>query len=273
MKLPTYGKLNRERNYYHEVREAILYKKEDLLKKFADTIPDTVLLVMKEGISIDPSIVATICPQFLPQVQDHLIELSQDENGRLQQQVPEIVLRVAKMDTLSPYRLWQAFAASCRQYSLQYILEGIGTYDISLIEDFIIEHTLGHENCKMLLDFTLYYTDFDRDQYVKLFINHKDIFGLCDMIGRNLIDVALADDVIYAAVDLHKTDADGTDFQTAYGTMMQFLSQVKDKANLDRVETMFIGMDNDEIMGSYIQLFPDRSAIPDYLSIKTILHS
>lgn len=273
MKIPVYGKADRKPNVYHEVREAVLYKKEARLREFAKSDPDTVMLVAMEGPSIDPSTIATICPELLPRIAEFVAKAAQDGQSPSDRQVPEIVLRLAEMLGPDAGMLQEAFYASCAAYSNRAVLEGLELFGIPGAESFIIERVISKNNCKGLMDLATYYPDFNRDLWVDVFIKHEDINGAVDMIGRGLFEVTMVDDKAYLIVEAASVDPESAEFKQALKILFELAELLEDKLNLSRIEDLLIKVDVDSYMNAFADMFKMRNAIPDYLLMKKILNS
>lgn len=273
LRVPTYGKQNRTVDYRYEIRNAILHKKTEELAKFSVSHPDILMGIIYSDSIIDPSYVASVCPDLIPKIEDHIVSLSEDESNRVSQQVPEVILRIAKMDGANPQKLWDPFVLSCIQFSEQYILEGLDVYDHRDIEQFIITFSLSENNCKALLDFTLYHTNIDQELYSNLFIKYDDIYGACDLINRGTLDPCRFDDTLYKDFQSHQSLTSIEDFERSFQRVMVFAKAVQGKANLDRIEMDLINMDHDGFMNVFVENFPDRETIPNYLTVKKIMKS
>lgn len=273
LRIPQYGKKDRQVNHIQEIRDAILYKKEDVLRTYSNSHPNEFAMVIRMGSMVDPSYVAQVCPNLLPEIVDHLVSLTDENADPVHQQVPEVILRIARMEGADRARLWNVYVASCKQFSLDAILEAMDIYPIDAIEDFVIQNNISEGNCKGLLDLTLYHKAIDQVKYANLFIQHRDIYGAIDMVTRGLIDVQHLDDGFYNRFAAELKDTDSSEFERAFEELLAFTQQLPDKVNLDRIETDLIAKDQDHLMAQFAVLFPGRDAIPNYLMVKKILNS
>lgn len=273
MRMPVYGKPDRKRNVYDEVRNAVLYRKADELRRFAETDLETVMLVAREGDSIDPSIIAEICPHLTPRIVEFVAQLAQDLDRPEAQQVPEVIIRLARMPGVDPMALMHAYMSSCAKWSNQSILEGLDIYPIEQIERFIFNTWIQEHNCKGLLDLSIYHQNFDKEKWMVAFLVFNDVAGICDMIVRGLFDTIAIDDMAYQfAVDA-SSDVSSPIYTECLNQLFHLCLILEDKLNLSRIEDFLIQIDEDEHMLAFHNMFKTRSAIPDYLMVKKILHS
>lgn len=270
--MTNYGRIDRQRNYYGEIRDAILYKKESIIRELSMSHPDTLFLVLQEGESIDPSVVAEICPELISRIEDFLVSLSESDD-RVKQQVPEVILRVARMPGSDPQRLFGAFASSCKQFSLRSILEGMDLYSIKDIEQFIFDNSLQDHNCKALEDLSLYYKDFDKLKYTTALINHHDIIRLGDFVKSQLLDVVSVDNIIFDKVDATKSDVKSREFIDSIDIMFEYINSTKDQSDLLRVEKLLIEINENKYLQMFVSIFPDRTVVQDYMTVQNIMNA
>lgn len=276
MRIPQYGRQNREPNNYDDIRNAVLYKKEDLIRGYLKSHREMLLLVAKEGIRIDPSYIATICPEIVNDIINHVVSTN-NECDPIDCHVPEVILRLSTIPGVDATVLKDTFFNSCRIFSLQTALEGIDQFGITEVESFMMTFGVNTHNCKNLIDLSSYFPDLNQFNWIAKFHEMKDYDGLATMVAKERFALIHVDDIffqeLYNSSIKVVTDDEINAFLVNWGHFIPLLNLFGDKLKLDRVEDLLIRVDMDNISENFVKVVPGRTAVVDHLLLKKIMHA